>query len=129
MALFGIPSQVHLPFHSFLHCWANFAVDAWVVHATTWQTDEKNPSLYNACLWATKGLNAEMVDLKHLAYQNTAMKTFMMGHQWGMFFNVLGTMGSQEVPIQQGEVKIRSLNWPVTCHARNVDKMRGINTG
>ena len=42
---------------------------------------------------------------------------------------MLQTVGSQGSSIQQGNTRIRSLNLPVTCSARNVNNTRGINAG
>ena len=39
------------------------------------------------------------------------------------------TVGSQGASFQQGATTIRSLNWPVTWSARNLDTTRGINVG
>ena len=42
---------------------------------------------------------------------------------------MLRTVGSQEVSIQKGSTSIITLNCPVTCPVRNLDKTRGTNTG
>ena len=53
----------------------------------------------------------------------------MMGQHWGMSANMLRTVGSQGASIQNSATRIKSLSWPLTCSARNLDKTRGTNAG
>ena len=55
--------------------------------------------------------------------------SFIMGHCWRMSANLLTTMGNQGASIQHGATRIKSLNWPVTCSVRNLDRTRGTNAG
>ena len=45
---------------------------------------------------------------------------FAIGQQWGMSTNMVGTVGSHETSIQQGATRIRRLNGPATCSAKNM---------
>ena len=56
-------------------------------------------------------------------------RSFMTGHQWGTFANMLRTVESQGTSIQQGATRIRSLNWPVTHSTKNSDCNRGSKDG
>ena len=57
------------------------------------------------------------------------MKSFTTGQYWGMSANILRTVGSQEASIKHGDTRIKSLNWPVTCSARNLVRTKGPNAG
>ena len=46
-----------------------------------------------------------------------------------MSSNIFRTVGNQGTSKQQGEMKIRGLNLPVTCSARNLDKTGETNAG
>ena len=42
---------------------------------------------------------------------------------------MLTAMATQGASIQQGTTRIRSLNLPVTCSVRNLDRTRGTKAG
>ena len=59
--------------------------------------------------------------------ETSVMTSFMMGHWWWMLSNMLRTVWSHGTFTQHGANRIRSLNWQVTCSARNLDNNSGIN--
>ena len=129
MALFGTPSWSHQPAHSIKHCWYIFIVDVWVAPATAWQTEEGTPCQCNTYLWAAKRLNADMADPSAPGLPKHPWQDLLW---WDSTKECLPTcceLGSQGTSIQHGATRIKSLSWPLTSSARNLDRSRGTNAG
>ena len=112
MALFGTASQIHQCVHSLQHCLQTFVVDAF---APSLPDRLMKRTLVCIFVWAAKGLNAVTIDpwvfslLKHpwwdVLQQDTDEECLpTCSELWE----------AMESPIQQGAIRIRSLNWHVT---------------
>ena len=61
--------------------------------------------------------------------ETSMMRSFMMEHCLGMSANMLRSQGSQGTSIQHCTSRFKSLSWPLTCSARNLDRTKGTNAG
>ena len=101
-------------------------VDTWVTSVTAWQTKEENPNLCNTHLLEAKGLNAVMADPWAPTLQKVSMiRFFMIDIDEECFLTCWQLWEAKEPSFN----RIRSLNSPVTCYARNLDWTRGTNAG
>ena len=95
--------------------------------ATFWQAMEENPCLCNMSLTSQR---VKFSDGKPFSIHSTKpfkMTSIVMGYQQGTSSNMLWIVGSQRASIQQGILRIRGLNWPVTCFTRSLHRTRRTN--
>ena len=102
--------------HRYLSCFHHFLTD--------WGREPLSVSLSSQwvkcsnCIYLSTWKNQDIHD-----------KAFMMGHWWRMSANMLATVGSQGASIQHDAIRVRSLNWPVTCPTWNLDRTSGTKAG
>ena len=61
--------------------------------------------------------------------KTSTTRSFAMGQYQQTPVFMLRTVGSQGASIQHCATRIKSLSWPLTCSARNLDRTRGTNAG
>ena len=83
----------------------------------TWPVQHKSLSSQRVKYSTDRPLSTQATEI--------SMIRFLIGHQWWML-RTFGK-GNQETSIHQGSTRIRSLNWPVTCSVRQLDRTMGIN--
>ena len=103
MSLFDTPSWAHQSAHSVQQCCR------YLSHPNHCRTDWERESLsmqhMSLSSQRVKCCNGRPLHTQHT--KTSMIRSFMMGHQWGMSSNMLRTVGSQGTSIQHGATRIK----------------------